>query len=247
MSEEEYWSDGPKELYTEIPDNFNIWISDNADKIKAYKNLPYFLTDNANFIRDETVRFAVRKRSEYLKYKNDSNYTDVEINSRGGLKAIHKSHNVHNNDRKMYFGTMTGDDLEKEFLQKAFDSGHSVIFCEEGKKDKTGREMSALDMVLDGKLMDLASITTNSQDYRNQFISKSRQLKKYNSRDDVTNENNYVCLYFHDASMFDEKKVIEGYRRMIGVKKSKHSSTPLKNIICAISQGGTLKFKEYNF
>lgn len=34
---------------------------------------------------------------------------------------------------------------------------------------------------------------------------------------------------------------------MIGVKKSKHSSTPLKNIICAISQGGTLKFKEYNF
>lgn len=247
MSEEEYWSDGPKELYTEIPDNFNIWISDNADKIKAYKNLPYFLTDNANFIRDETVRFAVRKRSEYLKYKNDSNYTDVEINSRGGLKAIHKSHNVHNNDRKMYFGTMTGDDLEKEFLQKAFDSGHSVIFCEEGKKDKTGREMSALDMVLDGKLMDLASITTNSQDYRNQFISKSRQLKKYNSRDDVTNENNYVCLYFHDASMFNEKKVIEGYRRMIGVKKSKHSSTPLKNIICAISQGDTLKFKEYNF
>lgn len=77
MSEEEYWSDGPKELYTEIPDNFNIWISDNADKIKAYKNLPYFLTDNANFIRDETVRFAVRKRSEYLKYKNDSNYTIV--------------------------------------------------------------------------------------------------------------------------------------------------------------------------
>ena len=84
-------------------------------------------------------------------------------------------------------------------------------------------------------------------DYRNQFLNKSRQLKKYNSRDDVTNENNYVCLYFHDASMFDEKKVIEGYRRMIGVKKSKHSSTPLKNIICAILQDNTLKIKEYNF
>lgn len=248
MTEEEYWGEGPKKLYTDVPSSFNKWISNNADKIKSNKSLPYFLADNANFIADKEVRLVVRKRNEYQKLKNDTNYKDVEINSAGGVKAVHISHNKHNYTAKDFFnGTMDGDDLENEFLEKAFSNGHSVIFCEEGKKDKTGKEMAALDMVLDGRLMDLASITSNTMDYRNQLLNKSRQLKKFNSREDVEAEYHDVCLYFHEPSMFEEKKLIDGYKRMLGVLKSKNSNTPLRNVLCAILRDGILEIKEYNF
>ena len=142
---------------------------------------------------------------------------------------------------------MDGDDLENEFIRVAFSNGHSVIFCEEGKKDKSGNQMTALDMILDGRLMDLASITSSSRDYRNQLLNKSRQLKKYNSREDITTEYHDVCLYFHDSSLFDEKKLIDGYQRMLGALRSKNSSTPLKNVLCAILSKGKLELKEYNF
>lgn len=248
MSEKEYWSDGPKELYTEVPNKFNKWIGDNVDKIKANKSLPYFLEDNANFIDNESVRFVVRRKTEYIRYKNDPSYKDVEINSIGGFKAVHVSHNTHNYSVKDFFnGTMDGDDLENEFIRVAFSNGHSVIFCEEGKKDKSGNQMTALDMILDGRLMDLASITSSSRDYRNQLLNKSRQLKKFNSREDITTEYHDVCLYFHDSSLFDEKKLIDGYQRMIGALRSKNSSTPLKNVLCAILRKGKLELKEYNF
>lgn len=248
MSEKEYWSEGPKELYTEVPNNFNKWIGDNDDKIKASKSLPYFLADNANFIDNESVRFVVRRKNEYIRYKNDPSYKDVEINRIGGLKAVHVSHNTHNYSVKDFFnGTMDGDDLENEFISVAFSNGHSIIFCEEGKKGKSGNEITALDMIFDGRLMDLASITSNSRDYRNQLLNKSRQLKKFNSREDITTEYHDVCLYFHDSSLFDEKKLIDGYQRMIGVLKSRNSSTPLKNVLCAILRKGKLELKEYNF
>ena len=102
-------------------------------------------------------------------------------------------------------------------------------------------------MILDGRLMDLASITSSSRDYRNQLLNKSRQLKKFNSREDITNEYHDVCLYFHDSSLFDEKKLIDGYQRMLGALRSKNSSTPLKNVLCAILSKGKLELKEYNF
>lgn len=248
MSEEEYWSDKPKELYTDVPDDFNKWIRENSDKINTSKSLPYFLTDNANFIGNSNVRFTVRRKGEYLKYKNNPNYKNVEINSDGGVKAVHISHNTHNYTEKNFFnGKMDGDDLENEFIEKAFSNGHSVIFCEEGQKGKTGNEMTALDMILNGRLMDLASITSSSRDYRNQLLNKSRQLKKFNSREDITTEYHDVCLYFHDASMFEEKKLIEGYKRMIETLKNKKTSTPLKNVLCAILRGNKLEIKEYNF
>lgn len=248
MSEEEYWSDMPKELFTDVPDDFNKWIGKNVDKIKANKNLPYFITDNTNFIDNDNVRFTVRRRNEYLKYQNNHNYKDVEINSIGGVKAVHVSHNKHNYKEKVFFGgTMDGDDLEDEFIEKAFSNGHSIVFCKEGQIGKNGNQMTALDMVFDGRLMDLASVTTNTIDYRNQLLHKSRQLKKFNSREDITTEYHDVCLYFHDASMFEELKVTEGYKKMIFALRNRNTSTPLRNVLCAILHGNKLEIKEYNF
>ena len=95
--------------------------------------------------------------------------------------------------------------------------------------------------------MDLASITSNTVDYRNQLLNKSRQLKKFNLREDVVAEYHDVCLYFHEPSMFEEEKLIDGYKRMLGVLKSKNSNTPLRNVLCAILRDGILEIKEYNF
>ena len=73
-------------------------------------------------------------------------------------------------------------------------------------KKKNGDRLAALDMELDGVVMDIRSVTGKGW-YLNIFIKKNIQLQKYNSRDDVTEPADSLCLYFHDPKLFDERKM----------------------------------------
>ena len=33
----------------ELPENFNNWLENNADRIKNAKNMPYFISNNKNY------------------------------------------------------------------------------------------------------------------------------------------------------------------------------------------------------
>ncbi len=144
----------------------------------------------------------------YRQYRDGSDYEDVMMSwDNGGMKATHINHKTHPNDNKKYFNdTLTGDDLEKEFMQVAFEKGHHIIFRKEDVN------LTDLDMFLDGIKMDLKSVTENSVNLRNQLKSKNNQLINYN---DLRSENNdAVCLYFHDASYFSYDKLAQGMQKL---------------------------------
>ena len=94
-------------------------------------------------------------------------------------------------------------------MDKAFALGHSVIFKAEAEN------VTDLDMYLDGKLMDLVSVTENSTHYRNQLGRKNHQLKKYNDLHEE--ENSSVCMYFHDPTFYSYEKVEEGLNMLKGL------------------------------
>lgn len=99
---------------------------------------------------------------------------------------------------------MSGGDLEQECAEQLFKLGHKVILCDESKEFKPGEKASALDLKLDGKMMDIKSITGNGWYWR-PLVKKNEQLYKYNLRPDVTTPAEALCLYFHKPSMFNEK------------------------------------------
>lgn len=177
-------------------------------------NLAYSPTDKKCQVCDEIRRQArIKQNGElYQKLLDDPNYKDVEFNPEtGALKATHIGHNTHPNDKLRYFGdTMTSDDLENEFMQLAFESGRSVIFNDEKKIGEDRNQLSSLDMIFDGVVMDLKSITKLKDFYGNAIKAKNEQLLKYNKREDVAVKSHTICLYFHDASMYSPEKISNG-------------------------------------
>lgn len=185
-------------------------------------------------------------RTIYNRLKEDKNYTDVEFNeTTGGVKATHIGHNTHPNDNVRYFnGTLTGDDLEREFMQLAFESGHSVIFNNESKVGNNGNQLSSLDMIFDGVVMDLKSITKLKDFYGNAIKAKNEQLLRYNIREDVKIKSDTICLYFHDSSMYSPERIIKGIE---WVKQNPLTTEiVVKAIICALKEGNGLKIIRHN-
>lgn len=178
-----------------------------------------------------------RARKLYKRLSKDKKYIDVEFNEQnGGLTATHVGHNTHPNDRKRYFGNLSGDDLENELRNLLFRNGHTVIFCDEQKK-KGRNTLPALDMQLDGVSMDIASVTTKRLHYGLKLASKNRQLVKYNARTDVKVPADTVCLYFHDSRMYTPSRITKGLQYM----KDKVSNPTLKSVVCVVRKNdGTM-------
>lgn len=244
MSEKEYWSlEKPK---VEIPKKFNDWINENKDKFKESSTIPNSISKNEKYVDIREVLKSER-RKQYEELKRDKNYKDVAINKIGGLKATHIGHCTHNEDVKPFFNhTMSSDDLENELMAKAYKAGHSVVFRNESES-KNGKTLPSLDMVFDGKIMDIRSVTSESKSYRNQLKEKNNQLNRFCGREDVTENHQAVCLYFHDASLFSEEKVVKGYEQMKKMLKKVHSEPRLKDVICIVNKGNSIEVKEYNF
>ncbi|MCR4559412.1 MAG: hypothetical protein K5685_04985 [Bacteroidales bacterium] len=164
------------------------------------------LTPKSKEIVENYVKPVMEHCEEYIKYKNDPEYKNVDFEWKtGALKAWHKDHKTHPNDTKTYNikgEILKADDLEQRFFERAFKNGHKVIFRKEDDN------LTDLDMYLDDILMDLASIAENVRDYRSAIKHKNRQLKNYN-RDNNTNVD-AICLYFHDPSYWAYNKLVEG-------------------------------------
>ena len=183
---------------------------------------------------DKEKRYQYNK-DLYDKLSKDPKYTDVEFDEEtGGLVATHRGHNKQeNNKEKFKFADkkMTGAELEIEAKDILYKAGHSVIFCDELKKGKDGNKLSALDMVFDGKVMDIRSITKDKEYYGYPIRDKNSQLKKYNSRSDVKVKADTVCLYFHEPKWFTPEKIYKG----VEWAKGQTSKFVVKHIVCVLN------------
>lgn len=156
---------------------------------------------------------------EYLQLTKDKEYRDVEFDPEtGGIKASHIGHK-RNSTKERYFGEekLTAHALEEECADTLFHAGHKVIFLDESKHDRNGRPFSALDMSVDGVVMDIRSITMDKDNYVNALTAKNKQLEKYNLRSDVEQADS-LCLYFHDSTMFSDARIkasIRSYNRIM--------------------------------
>lgn len=166
-----------------------------------------------NAIPDEEVERKKRNRAKYRELKNDPDWSDVEYDKRtGGLRGRHVGHIIHDGPKaERFFEGLTSTQLELECQSELFRMGHVALFLDESKK-KGGKQLAALDMELNGEAMDIRSITGHGW-YSHVFEKKNIQLSKYNAREDVKHPSNSVCLYFHDPSLFDHKKMVKSIKR----------------------------------
>ena len=170
----------------------------------------------------------------YERLSKDEKYKDVEYDpASGGMKATHIGHNSKSNDAQILRWNMTGADLEKEVQRLLFESGHSVVLCDESKK-KGGNVLTALDMLLDGIMMDIRSVTKRKMHYGSHLSAKNKQLIKYNARSDVQIPADSVCLYFHDGSMYHPSKITKG----IDWIKKQTRDIAVKNVVCVVRKDG---------
>ena len=164
---------------------------------------------------------------EYLRYKGDKNYTDVEFDPvNGGVKAIERGHKTQDVHPERFFGNMSSVDLEMACYNQLYRMGNKVILLDEEKKGENGNTLTALDMSLNGIIMDIRSITKNGdKTILNALTKKDEQLADYNKHSSLSADS--LCLYFHDASMYSEAKVKEallGYKNIF--KSREHQPKP---------------------
>lgn len=209
-------------------------------------NLDYNPSDKKCQVCDEVRRQAkIKQNGElYKQLLNNPNYKDVEFNSEtGALKASHNGHIIHKNDDRRYFKErLTGDDLENKFMQLAFDSGHSVIFNDEKLIGKDGNQLSSLDMIFDGVVMDIKSITEKKYHYGSAIKGKNSQLFKYNLRDDIKIKADTLCLFFYEADMYTDICITEGLR---WIRNNGYNISEIKYIICALRTTNGIRLIKY--
>ncbi len=90
-------------------------------------------------------------------------------------------------------------------------------------------------MTLDGILMDIRSVTGRGW-YSNIFVKKNDQLRRYNARTDITEKADTLCLYFHDPTLFDEKKMMKSlnYFRFYRDESGKMLNKHIKHVFCVV-------------
>ena len=99
-------------------------------------------------------------------------------------------------------------------------------------------------MILDGVRMDIKSITKGKSHYGSAIMKKNGQLIKFNSRPDVHETADSLCLYFDDPTMFAPEKISKGYEYM----RSKYNKDIyIKHIICCINSAKGLEIKTFDF
>ncbi|MBR4804531.1 MAG: minor capsid protein [Bacteroidales bacterium] len=192
------------------------------------------------------VRRILDNAEQYKALKANSDYKDVDFEwKNGGVKATHIGHNgTHPNDKQRFFGNLSNSDLEIECQNILFRKGNSAILCDEGIERTRGIRDTALDLELNGKRVDIASITIHQDDYGNRFLGKHDQIKKFNQLPYITNDADTICLHFHDPEMYSAEKVSNGYQHYKNFEytdsktgEKKHLTTRIKHVVCTINKG----------
>ncbi|MDE7466685.1 MAG: hypothetical protein K2M59_09765, partial [Muribaculaceae bacterium] len=189
-----------------------------------------------HYLRDSTQSDQDRIESNHKEYKrllSDSNYTDVEFNpDNGGLKAKHISHANHNKEkesRRFFEEKLSGTDLEEKCQDILFRSGYSCILTAENVYDPASKKfLRSLDCLLDGKYVDIKSITKAGKNtIPNGIKDKKEQLREFNEQHHC--DASSLILYFHKRELFDESKI----RKQLG-----HT---FKEFICVFGDGSIIK------
>lgn len=163
---------------------------------------------------ENDIKRREENRKEYERLKKDPDYTNVEYDGKtGGVKAEHIGHIDHHDDKEEhFFRYMTNDgkgltstQLERYCQAIIFRSGHKAILRNEKTKSTNGDQLPALDLELDTKIMDIASVTT-AEKYGNILMSKNKQLGNVKKKTGYQGDS--VCLYFHDPKSFSESTLV---------------------------------------
>lgn len=170
------------------------------------------IADNDLCAACDKVRLMAKikqNRELYQQLLNDPDYKDVEFNPEtGGLKATHIGHNTQTDDKvETFFGNMKPADLERECQNLLVRWGHRAILRDEFANKKLSHTPPSLDIEIDGKIMDIRSITQNGL-LGNPLMAKNKQLGNVKKKTGIISD--CVCLHFHDATMFSEKKLLQG-------------------------------------
>ena len=176
------------------------------------KTLKLFPPKHPYYKVPEPDKTTIKRIAEYTRLSNDPNYKDVVYDARtNGLMATNIEHNEQKeNPEKFFNGQFTGIELEKHCQQQLFELGHSAILLGEKSEDKKGHTLTSLDMMLDGHIMDIKSLTGDKDmRYGYSILTKNKQAKKYNQRKDKLQTCDSVCLYFENPEMFDHKRMRE--------------------------------------
>lgn len=179
---------------------------------------------------------AKDNKNTYERLKRNREYEDVHYDKKsGGVKATHRGHNK---QKEIVGFGLTGTQLEGGCQDTLFKAGNSAILANENQVSSKGKTLAQLDMFLNGKPCDIASITTLRKHYGMVLVHKNNQIGRYNQREDITDKADSVCLYFHDPAMFDEKKVHRSinyyryFRKNDGKLLKEHN---IKRIYCVLN------------
>ena len=174
-------------------------------------------------VQENDIKRREENRREYERLKKDPNYKYVKYDeTSGAVRAEHKGHIVHDKKEERFFKELTKNgkgltstQLERCCQSNIFGMGHTAILQNEKTYRPDGTQLPALDLNLDGKLMDIASITTAKR-YGNALMAKNRQMGNVKRQTGV--ESDSVCLYFHNPNCFSESQLlndIEWYKQHI--------------------------------
>ena len=181
----------------------------------------------------EAIKHRWEKREKYVRLLNDPEYVNVQTNDKGAVRATHDGHNyVHDErDNQRFFGNYTKEDMEEFCVGNIFRMGHDVILRDEGRLLRLAETPASLDLDLDGKIMDIATIT--GQHCGSALTGKNEQLGRVKRQTGL--ESDCVCLYFHDPAMFSE----EQFKRDVDWYKDKMTEwgvrQRIKHVYCVIN------------
>lgn len=149
-------------------------------------------------------------RELYEQYKNDPEYKLVEFNDKGGMKATHIGHNEPQPDD-------IGKLAETKVQNWLYENGHSCILLPENITGEDNNIVAALDALIDGKVMDIKTITETpvnfeQNGYRNALNTKNRQLSRYYHQTGY--KGNSLFLYIPDATNWDADKLKLGWTNL---------------------------------
>ena len=177
--------------------------------------------------------------SEFTSLQDSSNYIDMEFNwYNGAYKATHKGHISHDNPNESRFfpEKLSATQLEKECQETLFKAGHSAVLLDEIMKADNGDILPALDLEMDGHLMDIRSITeNNTHTIRNILNKKNDQIRRFKNKTGQSSDT--LCMYFHDTSMYSEASIKKGIKEYL--KQTKLDNNILR-IVCVIKDSKTV-------
>lgn len=198
--------------------------------------------------REERTELVKQRKKEYMaQYRDNPDYKDVKFNKKtGAIMATHKSHIEHSaKNEETFFGEekLTSTMLEKECQKELFRMGNKAVLENENEFGSDNNQLAALDLNLNGKMADIASITSNSNRYSYTLYRKNGQLQRYNAREDVEEKADALVLHFHDPSFFSEEKMQKSINTFKYWRNSKGEPIErhLKTVHCVIKGADNAK------